>query len=138
MTAYVLAQLSIHDPQRYAAYATSFLETLSPYDGRLLVADERPDVVGGEWPHHKVVLLAFPSRGDADRWASSPVYQRIAIDREASTDAVVLVLRGIEPAPRPGQRRSTTGSASSTPTGDDPTPGSRPRSASPSGTPRQS
>lgn len=97
MTAYVLAQLSIHDPERYAAYAAGFLDTLTPYDGRLLVADDSPDVVSGEWPHQKVVLLAFPSRAEADGWSSSRAYQRIAIDREASTEATVLVLRGAPP-----------------------------------------
>jgi len=94
VTAYVLAQLSIHDPERYASYAAAFLATLAPYDGRLLVADDAPDVVAGEWPHDKVVLLAFRDRAEAERWSTSADYRRIAVDREASADATVLFLRG--------------------------------------------
>jgi uncharacterized protein (DUF1330 family) len=97
VTTYVLAQLSIHDPERYARYAAGFLATLAPYDGRLLVADDAPDLLAGEWPHDKVVLLAFPDREAAQRWSSSPAYRRIAVDREASTEATVLVLRGVAP-----------------------------------------
>ena len=96
MTTYVLAQLTIHGRDRYDRYSSQFIETLAPFEGHLIVADERPEVVTGGWDHDKVVLLGFPTRSHADRRASSDRYQRIAIDREASTTATVLVLVGLD------------------------------------------
>ncbi len=95
MTTYVLAQLSIHDPERYGRYVRAFADTLAPFAGRLLVADPRPQVLEGEWPHEKVVLIEFADQVEADRWAHSDAYAAIAADRRAATTATVLALRSV-------------------------------------------
>jgi uncharacterized protein (DUF1330 family) len=95
MTAYVLAQIAVHDRARYDRYAMGFLATLKPFGGRLLAADEAVEVVGGDWPFQKVVLIAFEDAGTAKAWAASPEYQAISPDREASTTGVSLLVRGL-------------------------------------------
>lgn len=44
---YAVAQITIHDRVRYDRYAAQFLETLGPYQGRLLAADEHPEMIEG-------------------------------------------------------------------------------------------
>ena len=101
MRVFVLAQLTIHDRGRYDRYAARFMDVLRHFDGRLLAADESPDVLEGAWPHQKVVLIEFRDRDEAMRWATSPQYRRIAIDREGASSAVVLSFQGLQPwAPR--------------------------------------
>ena len=39
-----MAQISIHDRGRYDRYVSQFMPVLSPFDGRLLAADEAPAV----------------------------------------------------------------------------------------------
>jgi uncharacterized protein (DUF1330 family) len=95
MAVYVVGQLTIHDRERYDRYATRFLSVLAGYGGRLLAADEAPQVVEGEWGHQKVVLLEFPGRGSFERFAGSPEYREIAVDRVAATDGVMLLARGV-------------------------------------------
>jgi len=95
MTTYVLAQLTIHDRTRYDRYAAQFMNILSRFEGRLLASDESPELLEGDWPHKKVVLIEFKDREEAFRWASSPEYRRIAVDREGSTLATVLAIRGL-------------------------------------------
>ncbi|MCG8591170.1 MAG: DUF1330 domain-containing protein [Proteobacteria bacterium] len=97
MTTYVLAQLTIHDRPRYDRYAAQFMDVLAPFEGRVLAADEAPDVVEGDWPHQKVVLIEFADRDEAVRWASSPEYRKIAVDREAATVATVMMVSGLQP-----------------------------------------
>ena len=41
------------------------MDVLSRFDGRLLAADESPEVVDGDWPHEKVVLIEFKDREEA-------------------------------------------------------------------------
>lgn len=102
MTVYALAQLSIHDRDRYERYAGRFLEVLRKFEGRLLAADESPLVLEGEWTSDKVVLVAFPDRAEFERWASSPEYQEISRDRVASTSGTVVLVNGLHPWTRGG------------------------------------
>lgn len=97
MSVYVLAQLTIHDRARYDRYAARFMDVLRHFDGRLLAADESPQVLEGTWPHQKVVLIEFKDRDEATRWANSAEYRTIAVDREAATTAVVLSIQGLQP-----------------------------------------
>ena len=97
MSAYVLAQLTIHDRARYDRYAGRFMDVLKRFDGRLLAADESPDRVEGSWPHQKVVLIEFKDEAEASRWAASPEYREIAVDREAATTATILIVAGLQP-----------------------------------------
>ncbi|HEX5262766.1 MAG TPA: DUF1330 domain-containing protein [Phenylobacterium sp.] len=94
MSAYVVAQLSINDRTRYDRYAAAFLPTLKPFGGRLLAADEGPQVMEGAWARDKLVLVAFPDQGAARAWAASPDYHAIAADRLAASEAVVLLVEG--------------------------------------------
>jgi uncharacterized protein (DUF1330 family) len=95
MPTYILAQLNIHDRERYERYVARFDEVLSKFEGRLLAADETPTVLVGEWPYQKLVLIEFKDAGEAMRWATSPDYQRISVDREAATTATVLSVTGV-------------------------------------------
>lgn len=94
MTAYVLAQLSIHDRPLYDRYAAKFFPTLEPYGGRLLAAEEAPVVLEGSWDLDKLVLIAFPDAAMARAWMQSEDYQSISKDREAATEATVLMFWG--------------------------------------------
>ena len=95
MTAYVVAQLSIHDRALYDRYAAGFFPTLQPFGGRLLAADEGPQVLEGDWARDKLVLIAFPDAAAAKAWAASAAYQAIAVDRLAGSEAVVLLAQGL-------------------------------------------
>lgn len=55
MTAYVLAQITIHDPERYARYQAEFMPVLLKYAGVLLVADDQPQLLQGLWGFDKVI-----------------------------------------------------------------------------------
>jgi uncharacterized protein (DUF1330 family) len=49
--------------------------------GRLIAAYERSEVIEGDWPGDKVVVLAFPDQGTITSWAPSSEYWQIAEDR---------------------------------------------------------
>ena len=83
MAVYALAQLRIHDAERYGRYA----------------ADTEPRVLEGAWwDRNKVVLMEFPDQAAFTAWATSPEYNEIAVDRVAGAEAVVLLIKGFEGA----------------------------------------
>jgi len=96
MTVYALAQLTIHDRARYDRYQSRFMEVLKRHKGRVLAADESPQVVEGRWEREKVVLLSFADEAAYRAFAESADYQAIAVDRLAGADAVVLLVKGID------------------------------------------
>jgi uncharacterized protein (DUF1330 family) len=95
MTVYALAQFTIHDRVRYEAYAARFAETMRGHKGRVLAAEEDPEVVEGKWEGTKLVLIEFPDADAWRRWAFSPAYRAISTDREAATDGCVLLVKGL-------------------------------------------
>jgi uncharacterized protein (DUF1330 family) len=68
VTAYVMARVAIHERAAYDRYAAAFMPVLRQYGGRLLVSQERPEAIEGEWDGRKLVLLAFADRDAALTW----------------------------------------------------------------------
>jgi uncharacterized protein (DUF1330 family) len=91
---YVIVQLTVHDRERYDRYAERFLPTIAPYGGRVLAAQDSPQVLEGTWPHERVVLLSFADRDAFTSWAESPEYREIVGDRLAATEGPVLLVDG--------------------------------------------
>lgn len=94
MTVYVVAQIRIHDRERYDAYAAAFMPVLIQYGGRLLAADEAPAVLEGEWTGEKLNIISFDNETAAHRWMESEEYRAIAVDRLAASEGVVLLVHG--------------------------------------------
>jgi len=95
MAVYAIAVLRIHDRERYDRYARAFMPVLQQYGGRVLAADDAPEVLEGELAVDRVVMLRFDDREALDTWARSPEYTEIARDRLAATDSVVLAVTGL-------------------------------------------
>ena len=97
MTVYTIAQLKFTDIDAYRRYQTAFPAVFAKFNAKVLVADEAPRLLEGNWARDKVVILAFPDEAEATRFARSPEYMEIARDRKAGAEAVVLLVKGFEP-----------------------------------------
>lgn len=96
MTVYAVAQLRFTDRDSYNRYQSRFMEVFSRYSGRLLAADEHPELVEGMNGPDKVVIMSFPSADHFRAWSDSPEYRDISRDRLAGADASVLLVQGLE------------------------------------------
>jgi uncharacterized protein (DUF1330 family) len=96
MTVYAIAQLKIHDRPLYDRYLARFMDVLKAHKGRLLAADNSPRVLRGEAAMDKVVLLSFDSEEQFRSWGASPEYAEISKDRDASSEATILLFKGID------------------------------------------
>ena len=94
MSVYIIAQLKFTERERYDRYQSRFMGV--SFKGKLLVADEHPVVLEGDWPRDKVVIMEFPDAEAAREFQESPEYQAISVDRKAGADAVVLTVRGLK------------------------------------------
>ena len=99
MSIYLIAQIQIHDREKYADYEAGFMDIFSKYKGNLLAVDETPQTLEGAWRFTRTVLLEFPSKADADDWYHSKEYQALAQHRHAASDANVVVIQGLHGDP---------------------------------------
>ena len=92
MTAYVIADIDVHDQEAYREYGALVPGTLKPHGGRFLVRGGAHETLEGEWQPRRMVVLEFPSVGDAKRWYESQEYAAaMAMRQRASTGSLVLV-----------------------------------------------
>lgn len=95
MTVYLVAQITIHDQDRYGEYGSGFMEIFSKYQGTLLSVDEAPVKLEGNWDYTRTVLISFPSEEAAMAWYRSEEYQALAQHRFAASDANAAIIHGL-------------------------------------------
>jgi uncharacterized protein (DUF1330 family) len=95
MSFYVIAQVDIRDREEYNKYVAGFRAMFADYRGEVLVADEAPQVIEGEWPWTKTVVIRFDDEAEAKRWYHSPQYQAAAKFRFKSANTNVIMAKGI-------------------------------------------
>ena len=103
MAVYLMAQLSIHDRERYAQYEAGFMAVLNEHGGTLTAVDDAAEVLEGEWPFTRSVIVRFEDRDAAKAWYESDAYQRILQHRHAASVGNIVLVRGIGEERLPNQ-----------------------------------
>ena len=95
MPGYVIADVTVTDPETYADYRALTPGSIAAFDGRFLVRGGDHEVIvkgAGPWTPGRLVLLEFDSLERAAAWYDSPAYvEARAIRQRASTGTVVMV-----------------------------------------------
>ncbi|MCP4689530.1 MAG: DUF1330 domain-containing protein, partial [Desulfobacterales bacterium] len=78
MPGYFIAQINIRDEEEYQKYLDGFDEVFSKHNGKVVAVDDDVNVLEGEWPFGRTVIIRFPSKADLSSWYESEEYQRIA------------------------------------------------------------
>lgn len=95
MTAYVIYQGEVLNPVRYDEYKTKAAESILRAGGRYLVRGGDAEVLEGEAPAGRTVVLEFPSMQDAIAWYRSDEYSEIRKLREGAARARMYAVEGI-------------------------------------------
>jgi uncharacterized protein (DUF1330 family) len=96
MAAYVIAEIEITDPERYKAYTQAVPATIAAYGGRFIVRGGAAEVLEGEWPGQRRVILEFPSVEAARAWWDSPEYEGLKAKRKAASKGRLILLEGFD------------------------------------------
>jgi uncharacterized protein (DUF1330 family) len=97
MTAYVVNEIWVTDPEVFQTYVVQVPATLAQYGGRYIARSGATETVDGD-PPGRIVILEFPDRAAALAWRSSPEYRAILPIRDAASTSRVYVVDGYEPA----------------------------------------
>jgi uncharacterized protein (DUF1330 family) len=94
MTAYVIADIDVHDQETYREYVALVPDTLKPHGGRFIVRGGASETLEGDWQPRRLVVIEFPTADDARRWYGSPEYAPALAMRQRSARGSLVLVEG--------------------------------------------
>ena len=92
MAAYIIAEVEVTDPETYATYRAQTPGVIERHGGRFLVRGGAAELLEGEKPPARIVVIEFSDLAAAKRFYGSPDYQAIiGIRQRAARSRLVLV-----------------------------------------------
>ena len=95
MSAYVLVQVDVHDPEGYERYRRMVLPSIEAYGGRFLVRGGPIETLEGSWRPPRLVILEFPDAARARAWWASPEYAGPKALRLATARSEMILVEGV-------------------------------------------
>ncbi|HNJ77211.1 MAG TPA: DUF1330 domain-containing protein [Azospira sp.] len=84
--AYVVGNITVHNPDRWAEYRAQVPATLVPWQAEIVMRAGMAQVLSGTHAHTDIVVLRFPDIAAAHGWFNSPAYQALLpLRNEAAT-----------------------------------------------------
>lgn len=96
MSAYVIVQVDVHDPERYEDYKRMVPPSLGPFGGRFLVRGGKVATLEGDWSPARLVIIEFPDSDRARQWLESEQYRAARELRHATAHTQMIVADGVQ------------------------------------------
>ncbi len=96
MPAYLVADITITDPEAYQEYSRQVGATVEQYGGRYIVAGatSQPEVVEGDWRPTRITILEFPTMERLKTWYDSAEYAAIRGIRQRASNSHLILVQG--------------------------------------------
>lgn len=100
MPTYVIAEITIHDPETYERYKALAPASIFQYGGRYAARGGSVEALEGNFDRERLVVLEFPSADSARRWWNSPEYADAKRIRQSCATARIVLTEGpsLEPS----------------------------------------
>jgi len=95
MTAYVIVDIEVSDPEGYKEYAKMAPDTVKLYGGKYIARGGANETLEGDWQAKRLVILEFPSVEQANKWLYSPEYAPARALRHQYARSNMVVIEGI-------------------------------------------
>ncbi|NTS40512.1 DUF1330 domain-containing protein [Flavisolibacter sp. BT320] len=95
MPAYIIVDVSIHNPEEYEAYKKLTPASLLPYEGKFIVRGGETISLEGDWNPERIVVLQFPTKEKAQAWWSSPEYTPAKDIRQRNAHTKMILVEGV-------------------------------------------
>jgi len=95
MAAYVIVDVTVNDPDRYAEYKPLAASTVEAFGGRYIVRGGATETLEGTWSPGRVVILEFPTSRRAREWWRSAAYRPAKEIRHSSARTEMILVEGV-------------------------------------------
>ena len=95
MSAYIIADVTVTDAEKMAAYRVWSSQAMQEHGAEILVRGGDFEVLEGPWTPGRLVLLKFPSRDAAKAFYDSQTYSQARTLREGAGVMRMVVVDGV-------------------------------------------
>ena len=94
MTAYVIFDIKVNNPDGFEDYKILAPSSISKYGGKYIARGGEKEVLEGDWNPERVVILEFENINNAKKWIDSPEYKVARKLRHKYASSNVIVVQG--------------------------------------------
>ena len=95
MTAYVIVDIEVTDPEVYKEYVKLAPEAVKLYGGKYIARGGPNETLEGDWQAQRLVILEFPSTEQAKNWLNSSEYAPARKLRHQYARTNMVVVEGV-------------------------------------------
>jgi uncharacterized protein (DUF1330 family) len=95
MSAYVIVEVNVTDPEQFAEYRKRVPATIEKYGGRFVVRGGTVETKEGGWSPARIVVIEFPSIDQARKWYHSPEYAPLLAMRLKAAETKLILVEGV-------------------------------------------
>ena len=97
MPAYVIADVSVSDPEQYKSYMALSPKAIAEAGGRFLVRGGRTETLEGDWTPGRLVVAEFADMDRARAFYDSALYRQARAERAGATHHFnMIVVEGVD------------------------------------------
>ena len=95
MSAYVVIEIIIKNPEGYKEYKRLAPPTIAAYGGKYLAWGGKAENLEGDWQPNRIVILQFESVEKAKQWLNSEEYKEAKSLRHKYATSNTIVVEGV-------------------------------------------
>lgn len=95
MTAFVILDVEVTDPDGYEEYKRLASPTVALYGGKYAARGGRTETIEGDWSPKRIAILQFESVERAKEWLNSPEYAGAWDLRRKYAKSKVIITEGV-------------------------------------------
>ena len=95
MSAYLLANITVNNPENYKEYVSKVKSVVEKFGGEYLVRGGEMNIIEGDWPNERNIVIKFASREKAMEWYNSEEYKPIRQIRHDNAVSNSVIVDGI-------------------------------------------
>lgn len=95
MSAYVIAQLNITDPEGFEEYRKLVPGTIAQYGGKYIVRGGKMEVLEGQANPERIVVIEFENLERAKQWWSCAEYRDAKALRQRTAQTELIIVEGV-------------------------------------------
>ena len=95
MSAYVITDITVNNPEKYEDYKKLAPPAIETYGGKYLARGGRAEKLEGNWEPDRIVILEFESFETAKKWIDSQEYREARALRHENAYTNMIVVEGL-------------------------------------------
>ena len=95
MSAFVIADITVNDPERYEEYKKLAPPAIATYGGKYLARWGKSEKLEGNWEPDRIIILEFESLETAKKFINSPEYSEARALRHKTASSNMIVVEAL-------------------------------------------